>query len=456
MVYLSRRDLLGSIAAAGVTSLATGSCVAATAIDTKEPPLSAADRRQAVDMLLAYFKRTGPKLFRNPGGYLHYPTISPSQPGKAYSAELWDWDTYWTARGLFQLAKLSNDKELHQKACEHAQGSLYSFFDGQSAEGRIPIMISIDHEDFFGSTKKQPRNPCNQAKPVMGQLALLVADELNDAAWFAPRFESLLRFYEAWDAENLSSIGLYVWGNDVAIGDDNDPTTFGRPEFSSANVMLNCLFYQDLRAAAELAQRLERPKDAKRLQAKADELGATIQECCWDPRDRFYYTVDVQCKDRRSELLPNVPQGMSMSWRCLPLRIQMVTGFMPLWCGLATPQQAGDLLKRNYFDDDRFRANAGIRTLSSQETMYSLTSMSGNPSNFLGPVWIIANYFVWKPLRGYGFISAANELADKTIHLLASDIATSGTLNEYYHPDTGQPLSHSGFIDWNLLVLEMI
>jgi hypothetical protein len=32
----------------------------------------------------------------------------------------------------------------------------------------------------------------------------------------------------------------------------------------------------------------------------------------------------------------------------------------------------------------------------------------------------------------------------------------NGSLNEYYHPDTGAALSHKGFMDWNLLVLEMI
>jgi putative isomerase len=29
-------------------------------------------------------------------------------------------------------------------------------------------------------------------------------------------------------------------------------------------------------------------------------------------------------------------------------------------------------------------------------------------------------------------------------------------MNEYYHPDSGQPLSHKGFVDWNLLALEML
>ena len=35
-------------------------------------------------------------------------------------------------------------------------------------------------------------------------------------------------------------------------------------------------------------------------------------------------------------------------------------------------------------------------------------------------------------------------------------LKANGTLNEYYHPDTGAALSHKGFMDWNLLVLEMI
>ena len=82
----------------------------------------------------------------------------------------------------------------------------------------------------------------NQAKPVFGQLGLLAADQRGDVAWLAPHFDTILRFYDAWTAHNISSIGLLVWGDDVAIGDDNDPTTFGRPFFSSANLLLNCLY----------------------------------------------------------------------------------------------------------------------------------------------------------------------------------------------------------------------
>lgn len=290
----------------------------------------------------------------------------------------------------------------------------------------------------------------------LAQLARLIADEVGAAEWFAPHFSNLLRFYESWGKDNLSQVGLYVWGNDVAAGEDNDPTTFGRPDFSSANVLLNCLFYEDLKAASDLAQRVSRPDDAVRLKVQAERLAAAILKCCWDPRDRFFYTADVQCVDRRSEWLPGLPQGMDMSWKSLPMRIQMSTGFLPLWCGIATPQQARELVTTNYLADTRLRANYGIRSLSSLESMYALTPMSGNPSNWLGPIWIIANYFAWKGLQRYGFAVEARKLADKTIKLLSTDVSRTGTLNEYYHPDTGAPLSHRGFVDWNLLVLEMI
>ncbi len=417
--------------------------------------MSVASRKQAVDALMAYFGGTASKLLRPAEGILKYPSISPSLPGKEYSTSLWDWDTLWTSRGLFRFAKLSGDKELHARVVEHARGSLFNFLDHQSNQGRVPILLTVKDPDPLGTMKEGSPNIHNQAKPVLGQLALLIADEGNDVSWLAPRFDQLLHFYESWTAGNQTAIGLLIWGDDVAIGDDNDPTTFGRPFFSSANLMLNCLFYEDLKAATKLAQRLNRTQDQQRLTAQADALGASIQKYCWDPRDRFYYTADVQCVDRRAELIPDVKRGMAMSWQALPLRVAMFTGFMPLWCGLATQRQAKDLVQLHYLNDKRFRADWGVRSLSQQETMYSL-DFSSNPSNWLGPVWIVVNYLVWKGLKDYGFHDAAADLADKTLGLLAADLAKNGSLNEYYHPDTGVPLSHKGFMDWNLLVLEMI
>lgn len=452
----SRRSVLAGLAATGAISVSTFNDYEGDSQTASGSPIPSPDaRKRYANGLLHYFAECAPKLLRDPAGVLKHPSISPSLPGKAYSTSLWDWDTYWTARGLFRLAHLSGDRQLHGKICEHAQGSLLNFLDHQSAEGRIPILLDVTDPDPFGCLQAAAPNSRNQAKPVMGQLALLIANEQQSVKWLAPRFDQLLRFYDSWSLGNLASLGLFVWGDDVAIGDDNDPTTFGRPFFSSANLLLNCLFYQDLSASAELAQRLQRPAHHDRLLHQAEELAQRIQKFCWDARDSYYYTVDVQCVDRRAELIPGVARGMAMSWKCLPLRVQMFTGFLPLWCGIAPHQNARKLVSTNYLADDRLRAQWGVRSLSNRETMYSL-EFSSNPSNWLGPVWIIVNYFVWQGLQRYGFKGEADRLADQTLRLLSRDLEANGSLNEYYDPDTGAALSHKGFMDWNLLALEMI
>jgi len=455
MPFISRRGLLAGLAASSAASIVTARSEERQSPAAGNAALFSSDERsQHADALFRYFAVNAPQLLRAPDGILKHPSISPSLPGKQYSTQLWDWDTLWTSRGLFRLAALEHDESLKQRLCEHVSGSLLNFLDHASADGRIPIMMSTTDPDPFRILGSHGISR-NQAKPVFGQLGLLAADQRGEVGWLAPYFDTILRFYDAWAAHNTSSIGLLVWGDDVAIGDDNDPTTFGRPFFSSANLLLNCLFHQDLLASAELARRLERAKDHNRLSAQAETLAQQIQMYCWDPRDSFYYSADVQCVDRRAELIPTVRRGMDMSWKSLPMRIQMFTGFLPLWCGIASQKQADELVKNNYLADDRLCAGWGVRSLSSRESMYSL-AFSSNPSNWLGPVWIIVNYLAWKGLQRYGFHTEAAALAGKTIALLASDLKANGSLNEYYHPDTGAALSHKGFMDWNLLVLEMI
>jgi putative isomerase len=455
MTHISRRDILTGLAASSAASVVTAFGEPGQRSAAHDAAfLSEDERLQQANSLLRYFAAHGSLLLRAPDGILKHPSISPSLPGKRYSTELWDWDTLWTSQGLFRLAALRHDESYKQKLCEHVSGSLLNFLDHASADGKIPIMMTAADPDPFRGQGPDAISK-NQAKPVFGQLGLLAADQRGEVGWLAPYFDTILRFYDAWTAHNTSSIGLLVWGDDVAIGDDNDPTTFGRPFFSSANLLLNCLFYEDLIASAELARRLGRAKDRDRLYGQAQTLAQQIQMYCWDSRDSYFYSVDVQCVDHRAELIRGVSRGMDMSWKSLPMRIQMFTGFLPLWCGIASQTQADKMVRINYLADERLCARWGVRSLSSGESMYSL-AFSSNPSNWLGPIWIIVNYFAWKAFQRYGFHSEAAALADKTIALLASDLQLNGSLNEYYHPDTGAALSHKGFMDWNLLVLEMI
>ncbi|MGA8670949.1 MAG: hypothetical protein WB679_13790, partial [Terracidiphilus sp.] len=265
MTPISRRDLLAGLAASSAASLLAARSEEHQSSASGDAALLTGDeRRQHGDALLRYFATNAPQLLRSPDGILKHPSVAPSLPGEAYSTNLWDWDTLWTSQGLFRLAALQHDESFKQKLCEHVSGSLLNFLEHASPGGQIPIMMTADNPDAFRFSGKNSAAR-NQAKPVFGQLGLLACDQRGDANWLEPHFDSILRFYDSWVKHNSSRIGLLVWGDDVAIGDDNDPTTFGRPFFSSANLLLNCLFYQDLMASAELARRLGRLADHHQL-----------------------------------------------------------------------------------------------------------------------------------------------------------------------------------------------
>jgi putative isomerase len=128
---------------------------------------------------------------------------------------------------------------------------------------------------------------------------------------------------------------------------------------------------------------------------------------------------------------------------------------MPLWCGIADSEQASQIIEKHVLNPEQFWSKYGIRSLSADEKMYSPDVSRGNPSNWLGPVWIISNYMVWRGLKNYGYDEKASELAEKVVSLLANDYRNNGLLHEYYHPETGKGISGPGFLNWNLLACIM-
>ena len=122
--------------------------------------------------------------------------------------------------------------------------------------------------------------------------------------------------------------------------------------------------------------------------------------------------------------------------------------------GSFVEEQAARMVK-HYLRADTFYANFGVRTLGKSEKMYAIIK-SGNPSCWLGPIWGISNYMVFKGFVNYGFESEAKDLAEKTVRLFADDIERCGELHEYYHPDTGEGVNNPGFQNWNLLSLNMM
>ena len=99
---------------------------------------------------------------------------------------------------------------------------------------------------------------------------------------------------------------------------------------------------------------------------------------------------------------------------------------------------------KHIFDPDTFGSDFGLTTLSKDEKMFDL-SVTNNPSNWLGPIWLVANYVVFRGLLNYGYRMEAEIMYKRTMRLLGEDLEKTGCLHEYYNPFNGEPVMNGFF-----------
>ena len=390
--------------------------------------------------ILSYAEDNYKKMFREPEGLLKYRFIV---PGSCYDNCLWDWDSWLTN---IALDKIVGNEDIS----EYEKGCVLNFLNHIDEEGRMPIVIMPEGTfPEFESGKET-----NIHKPILAQHALFIVEKDGDASWIKPYFEKLERYLDYYVRKcRHAETGLYFWIDDCAIGVDNDPCTFYRPLRSSGSILLNCFLYREFQATVELAKQLGMNDKDTKYDQLAKQLKDAIQNHCWDERDGFFYNVDLNLLPVDKEQW--LHSGCPRHWSCLIQRIEVWSGFLAMWSGIATKEQAKRMVEEHFRNEKTFCAPYGVRTLSKQEKMYAIIK-SGNPSCWLGPVWGISNYMVFEGLVRYGYVEEAKELCKKTIELFGKDILVNGEMHEYYDPETGEGVNNPGFQNWNLLVVNMI
>lgn len=388
-------------------------------------------------------------VLKKPRSFIYYPFID---PGSVYDGNVWDWDTYWSVYGFLNLADSYEDKTMKEKLLLHAKGNVRNFFDHQLPDGYIPMMIEVaDWPEPYLNMRHKEGKLMNMHKPFLASQICLICGYEGSYDWAEEYLTGLESYFACYDRFYFhENSGLYVWQDDIMIGMDNDPATFGRPPFSTANIFLNSFMCVELLAGAKLFRRFGWNQNAEELLKKRERLIEAIQNECWDKRDGFFYSVDVDIKTRKYDWFH---QGLGVFWKTLPIKIRVWSGFIPMYAGIATKEQA-ERMVRHIFDKDTFESEYGVTTLAKDEKMFDL-SVTNNPSNWLGPIWLVANYVVFRGLMNYGYREEAKLLYERTMTLLGRDLKENGCLHEYYDPFDGHPIMNGGFINWNILALNM-
>ena len=417
--------------------------------------------REHRDLIKQHIYGDYKQMYRQPSGIaLKFPYITPGS--QQYAHVLWDWDSWLSDIALRQTLTDVGTEADRQEALTYEQGCVLNYLAYTSPEdGYMPMVISASTDP--DKIKPADIYATNMHKPCLAQhAAFLVQQTGGDAEWLRegyPRLQAFIQNYH--DHHRHAETGLYYWQDDLAIGVDNDPSTFFRPKRSSASIYLNCLMYKELRAMSYLGERLGKSDAASGYTAMADSLRDAVREYCWDEKDGMYYSCDLN-------LLPFTGQpqyifgtqmvlhkGAPRHYPCLIQRIGCWSGFMTLWAGIATAEQARRMVRENLMDERTFCSPYGVRTLSKLEKMYNIRA-TNNPSNWQGPLWGISNYMVFRGLADYGLNKEARIMAEKTVALFGEDLKKEGALHEYYDPETGAPIMNKGFQNWNYLVLNMV
>lgn len=391
------------------------------------------------------------QMTREPSGILAFPYTVPSSPDSPYySMALWDWDSWFIS---VVLGQVEADTDQPGRFSAYEEGVIRNFLAHTDDDGVMPILLKPDGPLLHGDPGRAGGFTQNMHKPVVAQQAALLARRRGSAEWIRDDLPVIERFLERYLESHVHSpTGLAYWQTDFAIGVDNDPSVYYRPDRSTASIYLNSLLYRELLAFGYLLEEVDRLPEANRWRGRAQDLADAIDEHLWDERDGTYYSADLALREIDPE--DWLHRGAPRTWSSLLLRVDNWSSFLPLWAGFVSQERA-ERMRERYLDERTFFANFGVRTLSRLEKQYSLRA-SNNPSNWLGPVWGVSNYLVFRGLAKYGFADEARDLAEKTVRLFGADLDTNGGLHEYYNPDTGEPIMTRGFQNWNFLVLNMI
>ena len=393
----------------------------------------------------SYVKENLARMQREPGGILKYPYIVPGSD--TYATTLWDWDSWWTCIAIGQAEA---DDNVQGRSLEYEKGCILNFLDHMDEKGKMPILIT---NDVFLPESERDYWEKNNHKPMLAQHAVYTVEKCGDLTWLKDKLLLLEKFVLWYVNESThAETGLAYWQNDFAVGVDNEPIVYFRPDRSSGALYLNCLLYREELALARLWELAGEEEKAAQWRVQAEKLAQAVRTSCWDERDGCFYSVDLDLGPVEADrwLHHEAPR----SWPCLLMRMDTWTNILPLWAGIATPEQAERAAKR-LMDPATYLGEYGVRTLSKLEPMYNLKA-TNNPSNWLGPVWGISNYMSFRAMQRCGLEAEATVLAKRSVALFAKDIEETGTMHEFYNPDTGYGIRTPDFQNWNCLVLNMI
>ncbi len=344
--------------------------------------------------------------WRAPLGDLHHAGLFPSYSFPDFNA-FWSWDSWKHAAALASFAPAL------------AKDQVRAMFDYQLPDGMIPDMIS----------RNRAENNLRDTKPPLASWAVAeIYRQTKDRTFVAEMFDKLYRYHRWWyTARDHDQSGLTEYGSTDGTleaakwesGMDNavrfDHATMlknreGQWSFDQESVDLNCYLYQEKLELADMATLLGNKAIADQLRTEAAALQTRIQKVFFDEASGYFFDVSLA-------------QGK-------PIRAFGPEGWIPLWTGAASKEQAGRVAKI-LGDPHKFDTVFPFPTLAKDDPRFAPAT-----GYWRGPVWIDQAVFALQGMIRYGMTEQAITMREKLLKN-SPGLAETEPFRETYDPDTG-------------------
>jgi alpha,alpha-trehalase len=188
---------------------------------------------------------------------------------------------------------------------------------------------------------------------------------------------------------------------------------YGAATHHYAPICLNSLLYKTEKDLQAMAETLGRKDDAQQWLRRANTRKDRIQKYLWDPGRRLFFDYDFETGVRSN--------------------YEYITTFYPLWAGLATPEQAQELVRNLGIFEQR-----GGLAMSSTDASVQWDYPYG---------WAPTQIVAIEGLRRYGFNDDANRISYNFLSTIAENFRRDGTIREKYNVVTRSSESgvHAGY-----------
>ncbi len=298
---------------------------------------------------------------------------------------MWLWDSAFHALGWRHA-----DLDMAWEAIE----AVLSF---QRADGFIAHTLSPDHT----SDITQP--------PILAWAVWELYQLGHDIDRLRRAYPALCRYLE-WDLTHRDSgeAGLLAWHiGDNPLSRSGESGMDNSPRFDQegpwAAVDFNAYAAAEMEYLSAMARVLGREEEAARWAERRARLVRALNERLWDEEAGFYF-------DRRvgGDLSP----------------VKAVSGFLPMWAGVATAEQAARLVT-HLQNPDEFWSAFPVPSVALNDPTHS-------EDMWRGSTWINTNYFIIQGLRRYGYMELAQALRERTLEEITRWYVTTGCIYEYY------------------------